>query len=264
VHYAAHYRSTLLHIAARYDRPDCIPLLLNRGVDVTALDSEGRSALQLACLYSNTKTVQLLADSGGWIDSLAAACMLNATIDGNTDTLTLLLERGISCSNVIDDDSGYTLLHAAATYGRLECAGMLIRHGHASTTLSVDRVPAVDVAFAVELLKALARDGIAAESWAACKPTALLLLQIGCDYDVSKVLDNEVYAALITEYLDELRERTTRQQDILQVYTANTYSISSDNTYEHDNSSQSVNDDSTLQIQLIHADSGVISSRVYT
>eukprot|EP00953_Heterococcus_sp_UTEX-ZZ885_P000367 730-Heterococcus_DN1.PRE.3 len=257
-------RSTLLHIAARHDRPDCIPLLLNRGVDVTALDSEGRSALQLACLYSNTKTVQLLFDSGGWIDSLAAACMLNATINGNTDTLTLLLKRGISCSNVIDDDSGYTLLHAAATYGRLEGAGMLIRHGYAATTLSVDGVSAVDVAFAVELPKALAREGIAAESWAACKPTALLLLQNGCDYDLSKVVDNEMYAALITQYLNELREHTTRQQEILQVYTVNTYTISSANTNEYNNSSQSEDVDSTLQIQSVHADSGLISAQVYT
>jgi hypothetical protein len=63
---------------------------------VTALDSKGRSALQLACLYCDGDTVTLLFASGGWIDDLATACMLNATISGNLSTLMLFIERGIS------------------------------------------------------------------------------------------------------------------------------------------------------------------------
>jgi Ankyrin repeats (many copies) len=232
---------------------------------VKALDSEGRSALQLAGLYCDCDTVQLLFDSGGWIETLAAACMLNVVIAGNTDTLALLLERGINCSNVIDDDSGYTLLHAAAAYGRLECAGMLIRHGFDATTLSTDGVSAVDIAFALDIPALFRRDDLEIEPWESCKATALLLLQNGCGYDVNKIAsDNAVYAALITEHLDELRQRTTRQQQILQVYTTSAYSINSSNTSEYDNSSHLANGNSTLQIQLLHADSGVMSSKVYT
>jgi Ankyrin repeats (many copies) len=228
---------------------------------VKALNSEGRSALQLACLYCDCDTVQLLFDSGGWIETLATACMLNATISGNTDTLTLLLERGNSCSNVIDADTGYTLMHAAAAYGRHECASMLMRHGYTATTLSVDGVSAVDVAFALGIPALFRRDDLEIEPWESCKATALLLLQNRCGYDVNKIAsDNEVYATLITEHLDELRERTTRQQGILQVYTANTYSTTS----EHNHSSPSTHDDSMLRIQLVNADSGVMSSKVYT
>jgi Ankyrin repeats (many copies) len=187
--------------------------------------------------------------------------MLHAAISGNIHTLALLIERGISCGNVIDDITGYTLLHAASTHGRLECAGMLMRHGYTAATLATDGVSAVDIAFAAELPKALARDSVAAESWEACKPTALLLLQNGCDFEASKVLDNDVFAALTAEYLDELREHTARQREILQVYTANTYSTT---TSQHDHSSQSAHDDSTFQIQLVYADSGVVSAKVYT
>eukprot|EP00953_Heterococcus_sp_UTEX-ZZ885_P000366 730-Heterococcus_DN1.PRE.2 len=239
-----------LCLQAHKDSAACFTLL-SKGVEVKPLDSEGRSALQLACLYCDCDTVHLLFDSGGWIETLAAACMLNVVIAGNTDTLALLLERGINCSSVIDDGRGYTLLHAAAAYGRLECAGMLIRHGCEATTLSTDGVSAVDIAFALDIPALFRRDDLKIEPWESCKATALLLLQNRCDYDVNKkASDNAVYATLITEYLDELRERTTRQQQILQAYTTSASSIKSANTNEYDNSSQSDDDNTTLLAKL--------------
>jgi ankyrin repeat protein len=257
-----HCRSTLLHTAARHNRSDCVQQLLSKGVDVTALDSKDRSALQLACLYCDSDTVTLLFDTGGWVDNLATACMLNATISGHLNTLMLLIERGISCSNVIDNADGYTLLHAAATYGRLECAGLLLRNGYDATILSNDGASAVDIAFELEVPAVFEREDIAIESWESCKATASLLLQHGCEYDANKVFNIKAYAAVIAQYLDELRERTTKQQEILQVYTANTYSIyTAAAISEH--SSQAA-DDTTLRIQLVHADSGVISSNIYT
>jgi Ankyrin repeats (many copies) len=164
---------------------------------------------------------------------------------------------------VIDDASGYTLLHAAAAYGRLECAGLLIRHGCDVSTQSTGGASAVDIAFELEVPAVFERDGIAIESWESCKATALLLLQHGCGYNANDTSDNAVFAAVIAQYLDELRERTTKQQEILQVYTANTYSTTSTAASERYHCAQSV-DDTTLQIQLVHADTGVISSNIYT
>jgi ankyrin repeat protein len=142
-----------------YNRSDCIPLLLANGVSVTALDSQGRSALQLACLYSDCDTVTLLFDQGGWLDDLAAECMLNATSGGNVDTLILLIERGISCSGVIDD-CGLTLIHAAAAYGRLECLGLLMRQGYDAHVISSGGLSAVDIACTDDDVELLVREGV--------------------------------------------------------------------------------------------------------
>jgi ankyrin repeat protein len=174
-----------LHTAAMHSRIDCTPLLIADGISIAALDSEGRSALQLAFLYSDYDTVALLFDSGGWIDSLATACMLNATISGNTDTLALLIERGISCSGVICDSNGYTLLHAAAAYGSLECAGVLLREGYDATVVTNDGVSAVDIVFAENLPVVLQREGVTRPAWCDRQATALMLLKYGVGYDAS-------------------------------------------------------------------------------
>jgi ankyrin repeat protein len=159
------YRQTLLHTAAMHNRADCIPLLLAKGVSPTALDSEGRSALQLACLHSDTDTVQLLLNSGAWLASLAAACMLNAAIAGAVDTLAVLSERGASYTASADAAAGNTPLHAAAAYGSLECVTALLQHGCDATTLNNAGYSTVDMALADELPNKLLRDGIQRAGW---------------------------------------------------------------------------------------------------
>jgi ankyrin repeat protein len=109
-------RYSLLHTAVMHQQTDCIPLVLSKGVSILALDAQGRSALQLACLCCDTATVQLLLDSGGWLDSTANGCLLYAIIGGSVDTVQLLLARGAVCTNTPIDSSGCTLLHAAAAW----------------------------------------------------------------------------------------------------------------------------------------------------
>jgi ankyrin repeat protein len=84
------HRQTLLHLAAKHLRPECIPLLLAKGADPLALDSDGESALQLACekSYSDnymfgqekrqkTATVRaLLAQEGSWLPDWQSACLM--------------------------------------------------------------------------------------------------------------------------------------------------------------------------------------------
>jgi ankyrin repeat protein len=222
------YRSTLLHTAAMHSRTDCIPQLLSKSVNATALDSQGTSSLRLACLYSDFETIQLLFDSGGWLDSLATACMLNTIISGNFDALELLLERGISCSDVIDDDTGYTLMHAAAAYGRHECAGMLMRHGYTATTLANNGESAVDVVFASTLPDVLKLDNIIRPEWSERAATVLMLLKSGCDYNVSRIIHNDECAAVIKQYYDELRDESVKQQQLLQLHAIDTYSRNDD------------------------------------
>jgi ankyrin repeat protein len=140
----------MLHAAALHSRDDCVKLLLAKGVSAVALDAQGRSALQLACLddnyYSQVPTVSTLLTNGGWLPELAFDCLLNACIAGDAARLELLLEHASnsndtsssssSSSSVISDlvnrtaaGGEYTLLHAAAAWGRLQCVGILLRQG---------------------------------------------------------------------------------------------------------------------------------------
>eukprot|EP00953_Heterococcus_sp_UTEX-ZZ885_P000368 730-Heterococcus_DN1.PRE.4 len=239
-----------------HNRADCIPLLLSEGVDVTAVDSEGRSALQLACLYSDTDTVQLLLSSGGWIDSLATICLLNATISGNSHVLAILLELAVSCSNVIDDDTGYTLLHAAAAYGWHECAGLLIRHGHTTEALTKQGKSAVDVAFASWLPAALKRDKITRSEWPDRAATALLLLKTGCAYNASTNMNNGHFSAVLEQYQSELRAASLTQQQLLQQHAAATSGVRCD-------TSDAESADTTIRVQLVNTDTNETSETVY-
>jgi ankyrin repeat protein len=104
----------MLHTAAMHNRADCIPLLVSKGVIATAVDAEGRSALQLACLYSDAATVQALVDSGGWLDSLATACLLKVVTAGKHEVLSVLIECAADSISTLKYSRNYTLLHAAA------------------------------------------------------------------------------------------------------------------------------------------------------
>jgi ankyrin repeat protein len=213
----------MLHTAAMNSRADCIPQMLRKGVSVAALDAEGRSALQLACLHSDTSTVQALVDSGGWLDSHGLACMLNATIAGQHELVTAFITRGIDCKVMIDD-SGYTLLHAAAAYGRQECLDTLLQHGCDVKALTTDGVSVLDVAFGHELPAVFKRDGVKRPEWcdrlftfrnvenssrivwspelSKREATALILLKLDVDYDATKIVAGDSCAALIKRYLD--------------------------------------------------------------
>jgi Ankyrin repeats (many copies) len=239
-----------------YNRSDCIPFLLANGISITALDSQGRSALQLACLYSDCDTVRLLFDQGGWLDDLAAACMLNATIGGNCDTLTLLIERGISCSGVIDD-SGLTLIHAAAAYGRLECLSLLMREGCDAHVTSSAGLSAVDTACTDDNVEVLVRDSVKRPVWCERQATAKMLLQHGVSCHSSSKSHDDNCALMLAQYVDRLREQLTHQQQLLQAHVAGSYTMNNMN-----NDIASANN--VVKLQLVNAGTGVKSSTVFT
>jgi Ankyrin repeats (3 copies) len=233
--YYLHNRYTMLHTAAMNSRADCVPQLVEKGV--TAVDARGRSALQLACLYSDAATVQALIDSGGWLDSHGIACMLNATISGQHEFVTALIKRGVDCTAAIDD-SGYTLLHAAAAYARQKCLDTLLQHVGDAKALTTDGVSVLDVAFGHELPAVFIRDGVKRPEWcdrlftyrsvgdnsrivwspelSKREATAMILLKLGVDYDANKIVAGDACAVLIKRYLDELRAQAAQQQLLLQ------------------------------------------------
>jgi Ankyrin repeats (many copies)/Ankyrin repeats (3 copies) len=274
----------MLHTAAMQNKADCVALLVAEGVSATALDAKGKSALQLACLHSNLDTVQALIDSGGWLDSLAPACILEATIAGNTDILALLIARGVDCTAVIDD-IGYTLLHAAAAYGRQSCLNLLLRKGCDVKALTTGGVSVLDVAFGHELPAVFIRDAGKRPEWSDrtkvyChrelkhvtaehserEATAMLLLKLGVDYDASKIIAGDACAVLIKQYLDSVRAQVTQLQQLqLQQLAVHRHTaITASTTAVATASERTASQDHAVQVQLVHAETGEESKHVYT
>jgi Ankyrin repeats (3 copies)/Ankyrin repeat len=253
------YRYTLLHAAARHNRADCIPLLIAKGVDVLALNAQSASALQLACLYSDTDIVQLLLDSGARLDHLASACMLNATIAGSVDTMAVLCDRGVSYSTALDDAEFSTLLHVAAAYGRLECVSLLLQHGCGAKTLSSDGVSVLDMVLTTELPAALKRTSIKRPAWYDRSATAELLLRHGVTCTASNVIGSEQCAVLL-EYIGELREQNAQQHEVLSTHAKDLCSASEE-TGMQPSSTDAVC--TAVKVQLVDSTTGAKSKRVY-
>jgi Ankyrin repeats (many copies) len=274
----------MLHTAAMHNRADCIPLLLTKGASVTALDAQDRSPLLRACLHSNMDTVQALIDSGGWLDGLGAACLAATTFAGNHELLSVLIELTAGPVSSINYCNGCTLLHVAAAYGRLECAGLLIRQGCDTNAVTDDGQSVLDVAFANELLPHYDDIDLTRPVWAAREATAMMLLKLGVEYDASKVVADSACAVLIKQYIDAVRAQAAQQQLLLlqhlDVHTdaiattttaaaatsaaggssANITTSTSNATV----SSQKQSEGYTVRVQLVHAEAGEKSKHVYT
>eukprot|EP00953_Heterococcus_sp_UTEX-ZZ885_P017904 10014-Heterococcus_DN1.PRE.3 len=269
---------------AQQNKTDCVVLLVAEGVSATALDAKGRSALQLACLNSGTDTVQAVIDSGGWLDSLATACIIEATIAGNIDTLALLIARGVDCTAVIDD-IGYTLLHAAAAYGRQDCVNVLLRQGCDAKALTTGGVSVLDVAFGHELPAVCIRDAVKRPEWSDrtkvyCyrelkhvtaehserEATAMLLLKLGVDYDASKIVAGDACAVLIKQYLDSVRAQVTQLQLLqLEQLAVHRHTATAASTRTHATATErTASQGHAVQVQLVHAETGEKSKQVYT
>jgi Ankyrin repeats (many copies) len=253
-----------------HQQTDCIPLVLAKGVSILALDAQGRSALQPACLCCNTATVQLLLDSGGWLDSTANGCLLYAVIGGSKDTVQLLLARGVVCTNTPIDSSGYTLLHAAVAWGRRDCTTLLLRSGLLATA-SVNGRTTIDLTVLdVPLLPAALLPSKLSCTIVCCdddiQAVMLLLLQCGAPVDAVLMCSNSKYAAAVKQYTDDVRRELHAANTTLDIHARLTYTSSEQQQQQQQQqcSTTAVADAITVKVQLVHAETHVRGQRVYT
>jgi hypothetical protein len=142
-------------------------------------------------------------------------------------------------------------------YDRLECTALLIRQGYDPSILSTNGVSTVDITFTDEIPVVLQRDRVKRSKMSERTATALMLLQHNVDYDAGKVFGNDQYTAAITEHHRSCRARLEQQQLLLGIHASNTHEVS--------NSAKiSTVDNSIVKVQLMHADTGVKSDKVYT
>jgi ankyrin repeat protein len=263
-------RYTLLHTAVMHQQTDCIPLVLSKGSNILALDAQGRSALQLACLCCNTATVQLLLDSGGWLDSTANDCLLYAVIGGSIDTVQLLLARGAVCTSAPIDSSGYTLLHAAAAWGRRDCTALLLRSGLLATATSVKgKTPIGLTVVAVPSLPAAVLPSDLSCTVVRCdddvQAVMLLLLQCGAPVCAAMMRSNDMYAAAVEQRTEQMTRELQAANATLDIRASLAYGSSEQQQQQQQHCGTTVGSDATtVKVQLVHAETRVRGQRVYT
>jgi ankyrin repeat protein len=300
-------RQTLLHAAALYSRDDCVKLLLAAGVSAAALDAEGRSALQLACLHRSQSTVCALLNNGGWLPELAFDCLLNACIAGDATRLELLLEHASksrsssnsnnssssstsssnsSSSSAITDlvsgttaEGEYTLLHAAAAWGRLQCVGILLRHRVSASGLTgAGKSPAALAAAGIDEVPAqLQREGVKRPAGAERQKVVLLLLRSGAAVETD-LMCYDCYSGAVQQRIQELEQQLAAQTEAVTLLAVNAYrsdgvAITASSTNNSSDTEQQQRRADTAdvtakqhiaRVQLMHATTGERAHTVYT
>ena len=124
--------STALHGASRGGHVTTVRLLLDRGADIEANNSNTRTPLHLpaAAWRGHGAAVGLLPDRGAAIEAKAfygKTPLLAATVCGHEVTVGLLLDRGADIE--ANDFGGLTPLHIATWCGHEATVGLLLDRG---------------------------------------------------------------------------------------------------------------------------------------
>jgi len=121
--------SDLADIIANGNRDQALALI-REGADVTALQSDGTSALMYAAYLGDAELAAALLEAGAdpnIANDYGTSAILEASIVGATEVLALLLEHGADAN--WSNPEGETPLMNAARGGLLEAAQLLLDHG---------------------------------------------------------------------------------------------------------------------------------------
>eukprot|EP01035_Chromulina_nebulosa_P021617 gene21617-27980_t len=116
--------------ASRTGSINMIKEILEEGVNINYMDSNGYNALHWAARFGHASACALLLDSGAHIadkNDLGSTALHRAAVYGHTATCCLLLERG---ANIAAQTSfGSTALHYAANNGHTGTCSLLLEKG---------------------------------------------------------------------------------------------------------------------------------------
>lgn len=113
---SGNYENTALHIAAERAPEDICRLLLEKGLEISTPDSDGRTALHSVASRGHENICQFLLENGLEVfvsDEDGQTPLHEAALAGEDGVFRLLLENGADCWAL--DKHGQTLLHLAAT-----------------------------------------------------------------------------------------------------------------------------------------------------
>lgn len=114
--------------------------IIAAGVNVNAIDQEGRTALMYASFNGHTEIVRKLIDHGAIVsirDEGARTALLYASTGPFPETVKLLLENNAD-PNIVDADEHFTPIMHAAAEGQLEVVKILLEYGADPSLKDVD------------------------------------------------------------------------------------------------------------------------------
>jgi hypothetical protein len=144
------------------------------------------------------------------------------------------------CTNTPIGSSGYTLLHAAAAWGRRDCTTLLLRNGLLATASSVNGRTPIDLTVVdVPQLPAAVLPSDLSCTVVRCdadiQAVMLLLLQCGAPVDAAMMCSNSKYAAAVKQYTDDVRRELQASNTAHAVRARHTYTDSETHTHTHSN-----------------------------
>jgi ankyrin repeat protein len=122
--------STPLHNACFGGHADIVALLIEKGAEVSAVDSDKETPLHKAAWAGSEQIMALLLDKGAKVDAKAvdgSTALHKAAYGGHLPCLFLLLECGAKINR--QDAEGGTALHNAVYNGHVGCVDYLIKKG---------------------------------------------------------------------------------------------------------------------------------------
>jgi Ankyrin repeats (many copies) len=255
-------------------------MLLAHGVTVD------HSALIAACMSCSSDAVAVLLDSmspstravAGWATMVASAFGRNASV-----MALLLLERGVSCSGVLDSETQMTVLHIAAACAGVECVALLLRQGLDPNVRTADGLTPLDmINYGGSASPGSAQlPARAASTSEQQRDTALLLLQHGAVLSSRARPDTDIngtYAEAQQLYIEWLRQGQAARDATLTVHVQRTHSTvvtdgttgtTATATRSHVTAAAAAAvaaaaAAAVVRVQLVNADTGVRGHRVYS
>ena len=262
-------RSTALHVAAKRGNVDCVAELLQASLDLPVWDADGFSPLMLACLHGNPPTSQLLLNRTRPDKEEVAKCAFFAAASGQYDTLQMLVQdHNVDVKETVD---GWSLLHAAAAWHRLDCVSYLLGAG-ASANVRCDGLTAIEVASIDQRISRGPGLGVhrpfeehSDASRQRRDAIGSLLLTYGDTVDCALLKPNTAY---VPDYVARLKAELQQTKATLQLTRASMQRTicstdRSDNGVLDAMQAFTIESDPVSIVQLVHATTGVRSDAVY-
>ena len=244
---------------------------MDKGIGILAQNQQGQTVLQLACMRCDVDTVQLI-DHGGWTDTLSFECAFHATLGGKLETLQMLVQN-YSIDLQQTTTEGFSLLHAAAAWHRLDCLGYLLSIGATSgneklglSTVDLASKATADLPPTMQYAK-LDRGFHFLSLGQKC--IALLYRHDAQFGEVTTPVDERSIA--IAQHRNDVVAENKQQRRLLQMLCANQTRAhtasdlgSSNATVKSAEAAGTATDRTTVLLQLVHAETGVRHETVYS